>query len=111
VSKAGLSGRACIWLLALYATPAFAQDSLFDTLGKAAGLVSPPADPPAFVKASRPVKPPDEIPAFATPDEPRSKVKSAAELKAMDAELDNASRRQRGAGASDKPAAKPKRNP
>ena len=111
MSKAGFSGRACILLLSLCAAPAFAQDTLFDTLGKAAGLVSPPADPPDFVKASRPVKAPESIPAFATPDEPRSKVKSAAELKAMDAELESASRRQRGAGASDKPAAKPKRNP
>ena len=109
MSKAGLSRRACIGLLALYAAPAFAQDTPFDTLGKAAGLVSPPPDPPAFVKASRPVKPPDEIPAFATPDEPRSKVKSAAELKTMDAELESAGRRQR--GASDKPVAKPKRRP
>ena len=109
MSKAGLFACACVGLLTLYAAPAFAQDTLFDTLGKAAGLVSPPTDPPAFVKDSRPVKPADEIPAFATPDEPRSKVKSTAELKAMDAELESAGRRQRGGG--DKPAAKPKRNP
>jgi hypothetical protein len=94
-------------LLTLLAAPAFAQDSLFDTLGKAAGLISPPPDPPDFVKATRPVKPAEEIPAFATPQEPRSKVKTPAELKAMDADLERASRRQRG----DKPAPKPRRTP
>ena len=99
MSKAGFAGRASIVLLMLLAAPALAQDSLFDTLGKAAGLVSPSADPPDFVKATRPVKS-EEIPAFATPQEPRSRVKSAAELKAMDADLARASRRQRG----DRPA-------
>jgi len=96
VSQAGFAARACITLLIVLTAPAFAQDSLFDTIGRAAGLVSPPPDPPDFVKATRPVKEPDTIPAFATPQEPSSKVKSAAELKAMDADLQSASRRQRG---------------
>jgi hypothetical protein len=88
-------------LLTLWAAPAFADESLFESFGKAAGLVSPTPNPPDFVKASRPVKEPDAIPAFAPPQEPRSKVKTAAELKAMDADLERASRGQRGA----KPAA------
>lgn len=96
-------------LLLLGAAPAFAQDSLFDRLGKAAGLISPPPDPPDFVKATRPVKAPDEIPAFAAPQEPRSRVKTPAELKAMDADLESASRRQR-AMLGEKPA-KPRRKP
>jgi hypothetical protein len=75
----------------MIAGAAMAQDSLLDSLGKATGMVSPPADPPDFVKASRPKETPAEIPAFATPEEPRSKVKSAAELKAMDADLERAS--------------------
>jgi hypothetical protein len=80
---------------ALVSAPAVAEDSFLDTLGKAAGLVSPPADPPDFVKASRPREDPQEIPAFATPEEPRSRVKTSAELKAMDADLERASRGQR----------------
>ena len=109
MSQAGFAALACLTLLTLLAAPAFAQDSLFDTLGKAAGLVSPTPDPPDFVKSTRPVKPPDEIPAFATPEEPRSRVKSAAELKTMDADLESASRRQRGPRPVDKP--KPRRSP
>ena len=81
-------------LLALAATPALAEDSALDRLGKAAGLIAPTPDPPDFVKASRPAAEPETIPVFAAPPEPRSHVKTPAELKAMDADLQNAARRQ-----------------
>jgi hypothetical protein len=81
-----------VWL-ALAAPPAWADGSLLEGSGKATGLIAPPADPPDFVKASRPKAEPSAIPVFATPQEPRSKVKSPAELKAMDADLEHASRR------------------
>jgi hypothetical protein len=83
--------------LALAAAPAIADDSLLDSLGKAAGLIAPPTDPPDFVRDSRPRGEPDPIPVFAPPAEPRSKVKTPAELKAMDADLEGASRRGEGA--------------
>ncbi len=83
--------------LALAAAPAWAGDSLLDSLGKATGLIAPPADPPDFVKASRPTVEPTELPVFGAPQEPRSKVKSPAELKTMDADLERASQ---GAGAA-----------
>ena len=78
----------------LAATPARADDSLFDSLAKATGLVAPTPDPPDFVKASRPKSEPAEIPVFSTPAEPPSKVKNSAELKTMDADLAHASRSQ-----------------
>ena len=79
---------------------------MFDSLGRAAGLVAPPADPPDFVKASRPQGEPAAIPVFAAPAEPGSKVKSPTELKAMDADLERAAGPGRGTA---KPARKPKR--
>ena len=95
--------------LALAAGPAFAEDSFLDSVGKAAGLIAPTPDPPDFVKASRPKETPDEIPAFAAPPEPRSRVKTPAELKAMDEDLTRASRRQAGAAAG--PAKRPRKTP
>ena len=80
----------CVLLLPLAVAPAFADDSLFEGLGKAAGLIAPPSDPPDFVKASRPSGESAPINVFAPPEEPRSKVKSAAELKTMDADLERA---------------------
>ena len=58
---------------------------------------------PDFVKASRPARPPTSLPAFATPPEPRSKVKSAEELKAMDSDLEGAGARARGEAVKTKP--------
>ncbi len=107
MSQAGLAACAGVALLTLWAAPASADESLFDTLGKAAGLVPPAANPPDFVRSSRPDKEPETLPVFSTPEEPRSRVKSAAELKAMDADLERASRHQGRAVADDKP--KPKR--
>lgn len=72
--------------------PAVAQDSLLDSLGRSSGLIAPEPDMPDFVKASRPKGTPTPLPAFAAPPEPKSKVKSAAELKAMDADLERAAR-------------------
>lgn len=88
-----------VWLglaLLLAASPATAAASLLDDLGRSAGLVAPTPDMPDFVKASRPATPPPPLPAFAAPPEPRSKVKSAQELKAMDADLEGAGARARG---------------
>ena len=76
---------------ALAANGARAQDSFLDTLAKSAGLVAPATDPPDFVKSSRKDAPGEAIPVFAPPPEPHSKVKTAAELKAMDADLQRAS--------------------
>lgn len=73
-----------------------AEDSILDSLGRSAGLVAPDPDMPDFVKASRPKGDPAPLPAFAAPPEPKSKVKSAAELKAMDADLAKASARATG---------------
>ena len=87
------------------AAPA-AADSLLDTLARSAGLVAPEPDMPDFVKASRPQGTPTPLPAFAPPPEPRSKVKSAAELNAMDSHLESAAARAR-AGA---PAARAAQN-
>jgi hypothetical protein len=97
-------------ILGACATPARADGSLFDSLGKSMGLVAEPANPPDFVKASRPKAEPSAIPVFATPEEPRSTIKSPAQLKAMDADLQGASRRQSvGGGAADKQTTKPRR--
>jgi hypothetical protein len=79
---------------ALAGTSARADGSLFDSLAKATGLVAPTPDPPDFVKASRPKTDNAEIPVFAAPQEPPSKVKSASELKTMDADLTHAARSQ-----------------
>jgi hypothetical protein len=79
--------------VALAASPARA-DGFFDNLGKAAGLVAPPADPPDFVKDSRPSGESKPIAVFAPPNEPSSKVKTPAEIKAMDADLEGAARDQ-----------------
>ena len=100
-------GAACVFgaVLGLLPARALAEDSAWDRLGKAAGLVAPTPDPPDFVKSSRPATEPAAIPAFAAPPEPRSHVKTPAELKAMDADLENAARRQRGGAV-----AKPRRN-
>jgi hypothetical protein len=83
------------------AAPA-AAESLLDSLGRSAGLVAPEPDMLDFVKASRPQGTPTPLPAFASPPEPKSKVKSADELNAMDSHLERAAARARG----DAPAVK-----
>ena len=73
-----------------------------------------PPDPPDFVKATRPKAEPTSIPVFAPPDEPRSKVKTPGELKAMDADLEKEGRAQRarlGAADPDSSSAAPARAP
>jgi hypothetical protein len=82
--------------LALMASAARAEDSIFDSLAKSTGLMATPPDPPDFVKATRPKEAPTSIPVFAAPDEPTSKVKSAKELKAMNDDLERASHSQDG---------------
>ena len=90
---------------ALAVTPAAAESPL-DSLAKSIGLMATPAEPPDFVKATRPAEQPAAIPVFSQPEEPRSTVKSRAELKAMDADLERASRAHRAprTPTSDKPA-------
>jgi hypothetical protein len=90
------AGCVAILALALAAGVARAEDSIFDSLAKSTGLMATPPDPPDFVKATRPKEPPTSIPVFAAPDEPTSKVKSAKELKAMNDDLERASRSQDG---------------
>ena len=87
------AGCMFVALFALAASPARA-DGFFDSFGKATGLVAPPSDPPDFVKDSRPNAETPPIPVFAPPEEPSSKVKTPAELKAMDAGLERAARDQ-----------------
>lgn len=103
------AGCMLVVLLALAASPARADD-LLDSLGKATGLIAPPADPPDFVKNSRPSEEPAAIPVFAAPQEPGSKVKTPAELKAMGAELERASGAQ-ATGGSQKRVARKKHRP
>jgi hypothetical protein len=95
-----IQGRGAILLLAtllgLSPAAALAEETLLETLGKASGLIARPANPPDFVKESRPAEAAGEIPVFTPPEEPRSKVKTTAELKAMDADLEGAA----GAGKS-----------
>ncbi len=86
----------------LATAPAAAADSLLDSLGRSAGLVAPDPDMPDFVKASRPQGTSTPLPAFAPPPEPKSKVKSAAELNALDADLERAGRLGRPAAAREK---------
>ena len=81
--------------VALGATPARAQDqdSALRSIARKAGLatdVNPPAD---FVLKSRPAEPPAPMPVFGTPDEPSSKVQTPAQLRAMDTELNSASKK------------------
>ena len=90
------AGCVLILGLALAASAANAEDSIFDSLAKSTGLMATPPDPPDFVKATRPKEAPTSIPVFAAPDEPTSKVKSATELKAMNDDLERASRSQDG---------------
>lgn len=89
-------------LVALAASPALADGSIWESLAKSTGLTTTPPEPPDFVKATRPTSEPTSIPAFAAPDEPRSKVKTPGELKAMDADLEKVGRAQRARlGAAD----------
>jgi hypothetical protein len=81
----------CLFVVLLALAPAAKADGLLDSFGKATGMIAPPIDPPDFVKNSRPSEERPAIPVFAPPPEPRSKVKTPAELKAMDADLEGVS--------------------
>jgi hypothetical protein len=81
--------------IAVAASPACAQDqdSVWRSIAKKTGVatdVDPPAD---FVVKSRPAEPAGPMPVFGTPDEPNSKVMTPKELRAMDADLDSASKK------------------
>ncbi len=84
---------------ALAATSA-AAESLFDSLARSTGLMATPADPPDFVKSTRPTGELAAIPVFSLPEEPRSTIKTPAQLKAMDADLERASATHHAPGAS-----------
>ncbi len=96
IQRVGVAWLLAVWL-GFAPAAALADETLLDTLGKATGLIAPPTNPPDFVKQSRPAEAPGEIPVFSKPEEPSSKVKTAAELKAMDADLEGAA----GAGKPD----------
>ena len=100
--------RVLVALVCVFAATPAAADSLFDSLAKSTGLMATPADPPDFVKTSRPSEEPAAIPVFSAPDEPRSKVKTPAQLKAMDADLEGAGQKTR-TGSSRRSANEPKR--
>ena len=80
----------------MVAAPALADESMFDSLGRAAGLISPEPNPPDFVKQSRSTTPSEPVSIFAAPQEPHSKIKTADELKAMDSALQRAGDRATG---------------
>ena len=86
--------------------PAWADGSMFDAFAKSVGLGPMEPNPPDFVKASRPTAPPADMPVFDAPDEPPSKVKSGAELKAMDADLTGEGRKHDALRAAFPPSAK-----
>lgn len=99
-------GIAVFIMFAMNASLAPAQESFFHSLAKSAGVaadVDPPAD---FVATSRPKDPPEPLSVFAPPDEPKSKVKSASDLKKMDADLAGAGKKHDALRSSFPPAAK-----
>ena len=75
------------------AAPAQEQDSVFRSLAKSTGLATDVDTPPDFILKSRPAVDPPPMSVFATPDEPRSAVKSPDDLKKMDAELEGAGKK------------------
>jgi hypothetical protein len=68
------------------------DESPLHALARAIGLAAEPQSSADFVKSSRPDAPTDSIPVFADPKEPSSSVRSPAQLKAMDAELEAAAK-------------------
>jgi hypothetical protein len=94
-------------VVASFASPlARAQDSPLRSVAKSAGLAMDPAPPVGFVLATRPAGEPQPIPVFQPPEEPPSRVKSRAELKAMDANLESAGKKHDAIRAAFPPAAK-----
>jgi hypothetical protein len=93
-------------LAALATTPARAEDSLLRSVAKSAGLATDPTPPADFVVKTRPAEDPAPIPAFKIPEEPPSRVMTGAELKAMDADLDNAAKKHDKLRSAFPPAAK-----
>ncbi len=83
-----------------------AQDSPLHALAKQAGAATDVDPPPDFVLKSRPAEPPAPIPVFTTPDEPPSKALTPLQLKAMDADLDSASKAHDALRAGFAPSAK-----
>ncbi len=79
---------------------------MLDSLAKSVGLTPDEANPPDFVKTSRPKTPAAAMPVFDAVDEPPSTVKSAAELKAMDVDLTQEGRKHDALRAAFPPSAK-----
>jgi hypothetical protein len=82
------------------------QESVFHAIAKQAGFLSDPDPPADFVVKSRPAAPREAIPAFTTPEEPASKVRTPAQLRAMDADLESAGKMHDALRAGFAPAAK-----
>ncbi len=82
-----------------------AQDNPLHALAKAAGFATDPPTPPDFVANSRPADF-QPVPIFKKSDEPASKVMSKDDLKAMEADLDSASKKHDALRAAFPPAAK-----
>ena len=100
--------RSALWALALAmgASSACADGSVFDSLAKTTGLATDVPPPPDFVVKSRAAAPSAPIPVMGSPEEPPSRVKSEADLKAMDAELESANRKHDALRSAFPPSAK-----
>jgi hypothetical protein len=96
----------CLLILATASSQVSAQESLFDSIAKGAGLATDVAPPPDFVVVSRPTEPPTPIPVFGTPVEPPSSVKSPTDLKTMDADLERSGKKHDALRSAFPPSAK-----
>jgi hypothetical protein len=82
------------------------QDSIVHSIAKQTGLATDVAPPADFVLKSRSDAPTDRVPVFRTPDEPPSKTMTRTQLKAMDADLEAAGKKQDVLRAGFAPSAK-----
>lgn len=82
------TARAGVALMIFLGARSASAEGLFDALAKSAGLATDVATPPDFVVKSRPAGDPGQLPVMSTPQEPTSHVKSEADLKAMDSDLE-----------------------
>jgi hypothetical protein len=64
------------------------SESFIHAIARHAGLAAAQPDMPDFVRESRPETQGDYVPVFQIPDEPTSKLKTKADLKKMNDDLD-----------------------